>query len=377
MIKSQFQGGSIGFYFPDERVSGSAQFWISRVAVLVRYWWVDEVLVAVTMATKAASRTVATAMAIAGRASRACDVCGSKSARWYCGADAAYLCDRCDTQVHSANSLAQRHERVRLTPSGAPMKTTSATKSSTPKTAAKPRTAPSKSKKSENPPPPQVLPLRKRSRTSRPHPHRREKETQALHEVEVKVEESNLFADFFDTEDFLVQDDTQEVPSFDSASPSPSPSPSPSASPSPSSSDYSPEFSLSPEFHSDLSSPSEDSFAAYFKGKAAHDEFLVPNGFDSGIDIICCDADGNISLAGDACFIPADIPGLEAFDDCSLSFDLARRGVASSEAFEGENATTTTTTSNAGQLSQPLPPNPPILQTFHFHTMHALACFES
>ncbi|KAG0606397.1 hypothetical protein M758_9G138100 [Ceratodon purpureus] len=287
------------------------------------------------MATKVANRSVATAMAIVGRASRACDVCASKSARWYCGADAAYLCDRCDTQVHSANALAQRHERVRLTPSGTPMKPPRKPQESTPK--AKPPTGASKKKKS--PAPPQVLPARKRSRTSRPHPHRRP-EAQPLDEVEVKVEESNLFSDFFDTEDFLV-DDTHEVPSFD-GSPASSPSPSPS-----SGSEYTQEFSLSPEFHSDLSSPSEDSFAAYFKGKAAHDEFLVPDGFDSGIDIICCDADGNISLASDACFIPGDIPGLEAFDDCSLSFDLAQRGVAaSSEAFEGENGTTTT--SNAG-----------------------------
>lgn len=61
------------------------------------------------------SKNVATAMAIAGRASRACDVCGSQRARWYCHADNAHLCHRCDQNVHSANALARRHERVRLT----------------------------------------------------------------------------------------------------------------------------------------------------------------------------------------------------------------------------------------------------------------------
>ena len=59
-------------------------------------------------------RNVATAMAIAGRASRACDVCGSQRARWFCAADDAHLCHRCDQNVHSANALAHRHERVRL-----------------------------------------------------------------------------------------------------------------------------------------------------------------------------------------------------------------------------------------------------------------------
>ncbi|KAG0620617.1 hypothetical protein M758_4G229800 [Ceratodon purpureus] len=63
----------------------------------------------------AQSKNVATAMAIAGRASRACDVCGSQRARWYCHADNAHLCHRCDQNVHSANALARRHERVRLT----------------------------------------------------------------------------------------------------------------------------------------------------------------------------------------------------------------------------------------------------------------------
>ncbi|CAM6091571.1 unnamed protein product [Calypogeia fissa] len=41
-----------------------------------------------------------------------CDACQSSSAVLYCRADAAYLCSGCDTKVHSANKLAQRHERV-------------------------------------------------------------------------------------------------------------------------------------------------------------------------------------------------------------------------------------------------------------------------
>ncbi|CAM6023942.1 unnamed protein product [Sphagnum balticum] len=60
------------------------------------------------------------AMAIAGRATRACDVCGIQRARWYCGADEAYLCAKCDTTVHGANALALRHDRVRLAPHGTP-----------------------------------------------------------------------------------------------------------------------------------------------------------------------------------------------------------------------------------------------------------------
>ncbi|XP_057841652.1 zinc finger protein CONSTANS-LIKE 6 [Cryptomeria japonica] len=58
------------------------------------------------------------AMAIGGREIRPCDACGTKRARWFCGADGAYLCHACDTSVHSANSVACRHERVRLTHNG-------------------------------------------------------------------------------------------------------------------------------------------------------------------------------------------------------------------------------------------------------------------
>ncbi|CAK9878434.1 unnamed protein product, partial [Sphagnum jensenii] len=64
----------------------------------------------------------AASIAIAGKSSRACDGCGVQRAQWYCAADEAYLCDRCDTGVHSANSVACRHERVRLAPNGAPLK---------------------------------------------------------------------------------------------------------------------------------------------------------------------------------------------------------------------------------------------------------------
>ncbi|KAJ7536222.1 hypothetical protein O6H91_12G069900 [Diphasiastrum complanatum] len=63
---------------------------------------------------------VATAMAMAGRSARPCDVCGRDRARWYCAADEAYLCHRCDGSVHSANAVALRHERVRVNPSGLP-----------------------------------------------------------------------------------------------------------------------------------------------------------------------------------------------------------------------------------------------------------------
>ncbi|PIA39732.1 hypothetical protein AQUCO_02600289v1 [Aquilegia coerulea] len=55
-----------------------------------------------------------TANALGGKTARACDSCMKKRARWYCTADDAFLCQTCDASVHSANSLARRHERVRL-----------------------------------------------------------------------------------------------------------------------------------------------------------------------------------------------------------------------------------------------------------------------
>ncbi|XP_065880681.1 zinc finger protein CONSTANS-LIKE 16-like [Euphorbia lathyris] len=54
------------------------------------------------------------ANAFAGKTARACDSCIKKRARWYCAADDAFLCQSCDSSVHSANPLARRHERVRL-----------------------------------------------------------------------------------------------------------------------------------------------------------------------------------------------------------------------------------------------------------------------
>lgn len=60
--------------------------------------------------------------AVAGRSARACDVCALKRSRWYCAADEAYLCEGCDSSVHAANALASRHERVRLTSHGVPVK---------------------------------------------------------------------------------------------------------------------------------------------------------------------------------------------------------------------------------------------------------------
>ncbi|KAF9674098.1 hypothetical protein SADUNF_Sadunf10G0092400 [Salix dunnii] len=56
------------------------------------------------------------ANAVGGKTARACDSCIKKRARWYCAADDAFLCQACDSSVHTANSLARRHERVRLKP---------------------------------------------------------------------------------------------------------------------------------------------------------------------------------------------------------------------------------------------------------------------
>ena len=54
------------------------------------------------------------ANAMGGKTARACDGCLRKRAGWYCAADDAFLCQGCDTSVHSANQLARRHERVGL-----------------------------------------------------------------------------------------------------------------------------------------------------------------------------------------------------------------------------------------------------------------------
>jgi hypothetical protein len=50
-------------------------------------------------------------------------------------------------------------------------------------------------------------------------------------------------------------------------------------------------------------------------------KLVDPNAPDSGIDTLSCNAGGHISLASDPCFTPGD--DVDAFDDCSLSFDLA------------------------------------------------------
>ncbi|KAH7439381.1 hypothetical protein KP509_04G058700 [Ceratopteris richardii] len=43
---------------------------------------------------------------------KSCDACQFSTALVFCRADAAYLCMSCDLQVHGANKLASRHERV-------------------------------------------------------------------------------------------------------------------------------------------------------------------------------------------------------------------------------------------------------------------------
>lgn len=43
-----------------------------------------------------------------------CQVCNSSPAVVYCAADAACLCQPCDVEIHSANALSSRHERVSL-----------------------------------------------------------------------------------------------------------------------------------------------------------------------------------------------------------------------------------------------------------------------
>ncbi|KAF9623535.1 hypothetical protein IFM89_003325 [Coptis chinensis] len=45
---------------------------------------------------------------------RACDSCHSAACAVYCRADSAYLCTGCDADIHSANPLSRRHQRVPL-----------------------------------------------------------------------------------------------------------------------------------------------------------------------------------------------------------------------------------------------------------------------
>ncbi|KAG9458150.1 hypothetical protein H6P81_002658 [Aristolochia fimbriata] len=64
--------------------------------------------------TEKRSGGAAAANAMGAKTVRACDSCLRRRARWYCAADDAFLCQSCDSSVHSANPLASRHERVRL-----------------------------------------------------------------------------------------------------------------------------------------------------------------------------------------------------------------------------------------------------------------------
>ncbi|KMZ73612.1 hypothetical protein ZOSMA_145G00020 [Zostera marina] len=43
-----------------------------------------------------------------------CDVCEKAVATTICCADEAALCDKCDVQIHSANKLASKHQRLLL-----------------------------------------------------------------------------------------------------------------------------------------------------------------------------------------------------------------------------------------------------------------------
>ena len=43
-----------------------------------------------------------------------CDVCEKSPATVICCADEAALCAKCDTEVHAANKLASKHQRLQL-----------------------------------------------------------------------------------------------------------------------------------------------------------------------------------------------------------------------------------------------------------------------
>lgn len=288
--------------------------------------------------------TVAIAMAIAGRNARACDVCANKSAHWFCAADDAYLCTGCDSQVHCANALSMRHERVRLSANGTPMKASAKVFSKGSKVPKVPKVEEhvcSGAAKKLHASPPQVAPVRKRSRTARPYSHHLKKLTLVV-KVEDRQSDLEIF-DVLDGDDFLVRDDNQEVPCLLESSSSEL--------------DF-----LSPdgEFQEGDHSASADSFAAFFKSKAAHshgasddgDQFLVPD----------ATAASSENLPGDAFFFPGDIPGLGGFDsfvpevdlsdDFSMSFDLALQN-NEAEAFEGEHHGVALTACKVEDQSQP------------------------
>ncbi|CAM6063252.1 unnamed protein product [Sphagnum tenellum] len=240
----------------------------------------------------------ATAMAIAGRASRACDVCGIQRARWYCAADEAYLCAKCDTTVHGANALALRHDRVRLAPHGVPLQKSSSSRTSRPR-------------------PHHLRSLTTCARGGGPPPRYNKIQKSSIKDegmVQVKIE---TVSDFMVRDlDLMIDDDEEagrkkssnwggahEVPAFITVMQE----------------DHGHEFDeispggggFAPGFREGRSA-SSDSFSPFFKGKAAAhaedelsndaDQFLVPDCLDnccglddSGVEI-CCDVDGTISL---------------------------------------------------------------------------------
>ncbi|KAH9549373.1 hypothetical protein CY35_10G015800 [Sphagnum magellanicum] len=305
------------------------------------------------------SNVQTTAMAIAGRAARACDVCGIQRASWYCAADEAYLCGKCDTAVHVANILALRHDRVRLAFHGAPFpkpfKRSSSSHVPSQQQYSKMTVSIVDGASASGSPTSvlitnqnlqqrdfpqaqdhQLLPSRKRSRRTRPHPHHlrnltargqgegrgpRYKVQKSIEDesgmVQVKIESISDFCRVSDL-DFMRNDDDEEaskkrfeeggggaheVPAFNTVQDRKSSEISPGCAPG----------------FSEAHSASADSFLPFFKGKAAQayaqednlhscdddaDQFLVPDCFDnscldSGVEIRC-DVDGTISLVEDA-----------------------------------------------------------------------------
>lgn len=268
------------------------------------------------MATSVVNSSAATAVAFSVCTARTCDVCANKNAQWFCSADDAYLCTACDTQVHSANALSRRHERIHLPAHG--MRTQShATGFQVPAEGQ----CGAYIMKRLHPHPEQVLPSRKRSRVSKPYSHHLRKLTRMVSKDLIKSEdlvainaEAKLF-DFLNTDEVL-HGGNQEVPSLSIVMGA-------DAACSPDidllSSDY--------KFQGNDHSASADSFAAFFKGKAApsqtlfddSDQFLVPDAFNFRFDVEISDpsttpADAIIGLSSEEFFHSGDIPGLDGFE---------------------------------------------------------------
>lgn len=277
---------------------------------------------------------------------RACDVCATRSAIWHCAADAAYLCTACDTQVHSANAVSLRHERVRLSLNGTPKKR-SASQHVVPEDAAGASASSCKQPYSHH--------LRKLTHLS----------NQLASSRDVKVEDSKhsrslteleLF-DFLDAVECL-NDGNQEVPSL---------SPGVKASPCCSGSEL--DFMSSDDQEGD-DGQSDYSFAAFFKGKAAHSQTcsILDSDRPLATDAAPVPTDINIEFAaGDAFFFPGDIPGLvvgfdsfvpemDLVDDFSLSFDLAYQNGL--DAFEGNTNGGAATFETTGVSAEPKPSEP-------------------